>query len=87
VRVGGLTIHPGDLIHADTNGVTAIPLDIAADVPQVAGELATAEAVVLDYLRSGKPDPKGFAQARQAMMAEFAAISKRVRRDRAVGAD
>src|SRR6266481_5555354 len=29
VRVGGLTIHAGDLIHADTNGVATIPLAIA----------------------------------------------------------
>src|SRR5580693_7068372 len=47
VRVGGLTVHPGDLIHADLNGVTTIPLEIAADVPQAAAELAAAEAMVL----------------------------------------
>jgi regulator of RNase E activity RraA len=78
VRVGGLTVHPGDLIHADANGVTSIPMEIAADVPQAAAELAGAEALVLDYLRSGKPDVKGFKEARQAMMSGFAAIGKRV---------
>src|SRR5262249_44327881 len=40
VRVGGLTVNAGDLIHADVNGVATIPLEIAADVPQVAAELA-----------------------------------------------
>ena len=79
VRVGGLTIHAADLIHADTNGVTTIPVEIAADVPQVAAELAKAEAMVLNYLRSGKPEAKAFREARLAMMAEFAAIGKRVR--------
>lgn len=79
VRVGGLTIHSADLIHADTNGVATIPIEIAADVPQVAAELAKAEANVLDYLRSGKPEAKAFREARMAMMAEFAAIGKRVR--------
>src|ERR1700732_1196234 len=38
VRVGGLTVHPGDLIHADVNGVTTIPLHIAADVAHAAAE-------------------------------------------------
>jgi regulator of RNase E activity RraA len=80
VRVGGLTIHPGDLIHADANGVTTIPLDIAADVPQAAAELAAAESMVLDYLRSGQPEVNAFREARQAMMNEFAAIGRRVRR-------
>ena len=79
VRVGGLTVHPGDLIHADANGVTTIPLEIAAAVPQAAAELAAAEAMVLDYLRSGKPEVPAFQEARKAMMNEFAAIGKRVR--------
>ena len=79
VRVGGLTVHPGDLIHADANGVTTIPLEIAAAVPQAAAELAAAEARVLDYLRSGTPEVPAFQEARKAMMNEFAAIGKRVR--------
>jgi regulator of RNase E activity RraA len=80
VRVGGLTVHPGDLIHGDANGVTTIPLEIAADVPQAAAELAAAESMVLDYLRSGKPEVKAFQEARRAMMNEFAAIGRRVRK-------
>src|SRR5215472_499072 len=38
IRVGGLTVQPGDLIHADANGVATIPLEIAADVAHAAGE-------------------------------------------------
>jgi regulator of RNase E activity RraA len=82
VRVGGLTVHPGDLIHADANGVTTIPFEIAADVPRAAAELAAAEAMVLDYLRSGKPAVQAFQEARKAMMNEFAAIGRRVRGSR-----
>ena len=55
-------------------------MDIAADVPQAAAELVAAESMVLDYLRSGKPEVKAFREARQAMMNEFAAIGRRVRR-------
>ena len=80
VRVGGLTVHPGDLIHADANGVATIPLEIATEVPQVAAELAAAESGVLDYLRSGPPQVNAFREARLAMMHEFAAIGERVRR-------
>jgi regulator of RNase E activity RraA len=79
VRVGGITIHPGDLIHADANGVVTIPLDIAAEVGEVAVEFARAEAHVLDYLKQGKPEVKAFAEARKAMMADLAALSRRVR--------
>jgi regulator of RNase E activity RraA len=83
VRVGGLTIQPGDLIHADANGVTTIPLDIAADVAQCAAEFAAAEAIVFEYLKRGKPDVERFKEARQQMMAQLGALGKRVRSRRA----
>src|SRR5207247_2866479 len=35
VRVGGVAVHPGDLLHADANGVTTIPHSIASAVAQV----------------------------------------------------
>src|SRR5271157_160194 len=79
VRVGGLTVEPGDLIHADCNGVATIPLEVAAEVAQVAAEFVIAEGLVLDYLKSGKAAVAAFAEARKAMMAELAALGKRVR--------
>lgn len=79
VRVGGITIHPGDLLHADTNGVVTIPLEIAADVGQAAVEFAAAESHVLQYLASGKPNVNEFAEARKAMMADLAKLGQRVR--------
>ncbi len=79
VRLGGLTIQPGDLIHADCNGVATIPLDIAADVAHAAADFVAAECHVLNYLKSGKPDPRAFADARRAMMAELATLGQRVR--------
>lgn len=65
VRVGGVTIHPGDLLHADRNGVTTIPHSIANAIPQACVELMAAEAVVLDYLKGGQVTTKGFAEARK----------------------
>jgi 4-hydroxy-4-methyl-2-oxoglutarate aldolase len=80
VRVGGLTVHPGDLIHADANGVTTIPLHIAADVAHAGAEFVAAESIVLDYLKSGVPTVDGFAEARKGMMSALAALGKRIRR-------
>jgi regulator of RNase E activity RraA len=79
VRVGGITIHPGDLIHADCNGVTTIPAVIAAEVAEAAAEFVAAEAIVLDYLKTGTPSVSGFAEARRGMMAEITALGRRVR--------
>ena len=87
VRVGGLTVHPGDLIHADANGVTTVPMEIASEVAQAAAEFVAAESIVLDYLKTGKPDATAFREARQAMLSEIAALGKRVRgRSGAAGA-
>jgi regulator of RNase E activity RraA len=79
VRVGGLTVHAGDLLHADANGVTTIPLEIASEVAQVAVEYVAAEAIVLDYLKAGGVTVAGFAEARKGMMAAIGALSRRLR--------
>ncbi len=79
VRVGGITVHPGDLMHADANGVTTIPLSIADEVADAAVEYVKAEAHVLDYLKLGKPDVAAFGAARRAMLAEIGALGARVR--------
>ena len=50
VHVGGVTVHPGDLLHGDRNGVTTIPLAIATEVAPACAELADAEAIVLNYV-------------------------------------
>src|SRR5262245_6631648 len=65
VHVGGVMVQPGDLLHGDRNGVTTIPNEIASEVPQACAELAAAEAVILDYLKSRKIDPKGLGTARK----------------------
>jgi regulator of RNase E activity RraA len=79
VRVGGLTIYAGDLVHADLNGVTTIPLEIAAEVADAATEFVAAEAIVLDYLKKGASTVNGFAEARRGMMVALADLSRRLR--------
>jgi len=51
VRVGGLVVNTGDLLHGDGNGVTAIPLDIATEVADAADEFVAAEAIIIDYVQ------------------------------------
>lgn len=79
VRVGGLAVHPGDLLHADANGVTNLPREIAPDVADAAAEFVAAEAVVLEYLKAGTPDPRGYSEARAEMMTRINALGGRLR--------
>ena len=65
VRVGGVAVHPGDLLHADANGVTAIPHAIASEVAHAAADYVAAEGVILEFNRSGSKDVGKFTEARQ----------------------
>jgi 4-hydroxy-4-methyl-2-oxoglutarate aldolase len=80
VHVGGVTIHPGDLLHGDRNGVTTIPVEIAAAVAHACAEYVAAEAVVLDYLKSGRIDPQGYAKARNECRDRIDALAQRLKR-------
>ena len=79
VRVGGLTVHAGDLVHADVNGVATIPHEIAGEVGDAAAEFVAAEAIVLDYLKGETVTVQGFSAARRGMMDALAALSRRLR--------
>jgi regulator of RNase E activity RraA len=52
VSIGGLTIHPGDLIHADQHGVITIPHEIARDVAARAREVEDKERKIIEFFRS-----------------------------------
>jgi len=52
VTVDGVRIEPGDLLHGDANGVTAIPREIAGQVAQAAAEIRAEEAGLMAYIRS-----------------------------------
>jgi 4-hydroxy-4-methyl-2-oxoglutarate aldolase len=80
VHVGGMTIHPGDLLHGDRNGVTRIPVDIASAVAHGCADFMAAEAVVLDYLKSERRDAKGYARARNECREHIEALARRLKR-------
>jgi 4-hydroxy-4-methyl-2-oxoglutarate aldolase len=52
VSLGGLKISPGDLIQGDCNGVQTIPLNIAADIPEMAERLLSAEKELMEFCHS-----------------------------------
>ncbi len=83
VRLGGLAVHPGDLLHADCNGVTSIPTEIAADVAHVAGDYMAAENILIDYCKAGNCESKRFGELRLEMMHQIEELGKRVRARRA----
>lgn len=59
VTVHGMTVAPGDLVHADRHGAVVIPIDAAADVPAAAADIAAKEQVIIEASQS-----PGFTPAR-----------------------
>ena len=80
VRVGGLVVRQGDLLHGDGNGVTNIPLEIATEVPQAANEFLAAERRLITFLQS--PQKKTIAQCAEGRKEFKQAIDKIVARVR-----
>jgi regulator of RNase E activity RraA len=52
VRVAGMTVRSGDLIHADRHGAVVIPLDVAAKLPKAAELCGRRETPILEIARS-----------------------------------
>ena len=52
VTVHGMSVQPGDLIHADRHGAVVVPIDVAADIGAAAAKIASAERVLIDAARS-----------------------------------
>lgn len=80
VRVGGLMVNQGDLLHGDANGVTNIPQNIATEIADVSAEFVDAEKIVLDYvLGSGAKTPAGLAACRKEFSGVVAKLIERIK--------
>jgi 4-hydroxy-4-methyl-2-oxoglutarate aldolase len=77
VQVGGIVVRPGDLIHADGNGIVVIPLDIAEKVAHACAAYIKTETVILDYLKNKDVDVGGLQGAFDKHVALMKAISKK----------
>ncbi len=62
VEVSGVRIEPGNLIHADENGVLLIPDEIVRDVIRKAQEIHQKEAALIGYYRGADFTLEGVAQ-------------------------
>ncbi len=75
VTVGGVCVRPGDLIHADRNGVTTIPRHLAREIALGCEKFTAAEAEVLGYLaREKRPTPQGLREAQKRMRDRFSRL-------------
>jgi 4-hydroxy-4-methyl-2-oxoglutarate aldolase len=52
VKIGGLDISPGDLIHGDRHGVHTVPLSIAEDIPAMAAQILREERDLMELCDS-----------------------------------
>jgi 4-hydroxy-4-methyl-2-oxoglutarate aldolase len=81
VRVGGLMVNQGELLHGDANGVTNIPEEIAAEVADVCGEFLATEDILMDYVKAdGDKQIADFAAKRAEFGSAVAKIRARVSR-------
>jgi 4-hydroxy-4-methyl-2-oxoglutarate aldolase len=76
VNVGGLTIRPGDLLHADMNGIVTVPKTIAGQVADACQGWIQAEAIVLDYLKRPEVDIEGLKDALEQLGAAVQKLRK-----------
>ena len=84
VHVGGLVVKPGDLLHADANGVVSIPIHIAELVAEASGEFTSIEERLLRYLAGEKVTTRGYRELWDASKSQFEELSAEVRRRLAI---
>ena len=68
VRVGGLNVQSGDLLHGDLNGVTQLPIDIADELADITPDFIKCEEHVLNYVKGPGEKSAKELRERQAMM-------------------
>ena len=52
VKVGGLWVKPGDLVHADQHGVVTIPPDLAPKIPDAVAKIEATERRIISLCQS-----------------------------------
>ena len=62
VNIFGLAVRQGDLIYADCHGVLAIPIEIAAELPTVAGRLRQKDRRIIELCKSPDFSPEKLLQ-------------------------
>jgi 4-hydroxy-4-methyl-2-oxoglutarate aldolase len=52
VKVGGMVVKPGDIIHGDQHGVATIPMDVAAKIPEAVANVEARERPIIEACRA-----------------------------------
>ncbi|QFU89426.1 RraA family protein [Amycolatopsis sp. YIM 10] len=65
VRVGGLPVTPGDLLHGDQHGVLRIPPETASRLPALAEEIRAEEQAIVAWARSSDFTPAGLLELKR----------------------
>jgi regulator of RNase E activity RraA len=66
IRIGEVTVQPGDVVMADAGGVVVVPRARAAEVLEAAQRLSAHEAEIEAEVRAGVPLPQAMRDARLA---------------------
>jgi regulator of RNase E activity RraA len=63
VKIGGLNINSGDLLHGDLHGIQSIPSEIAAELPAAAAQITARERALIALCHSGNFSPEKLRSA------------------------
>jgi regulator of RNase E activity RraA len=75
VSIGGVVIHPADLIHGDRNGVHVIPLEIAEQVPGIAQRLRAEDNALIQFCAASDFSLQEFSRRVQSMSRDQPSLS------------
>ncbi len=75
VRVGGVTVNPGDLLHADQHGFCIIPPEVAPHLAEACHSIEEAEQPLLELARSSAYTPADYAKVQAEMTDRLADLS------------
>ncbi len=76
VQIGGLKVHPGDLIHGDRHGIQTIPLEIADQVPTAAHEILAQRQRLIGLCRAPNFTLEGLRKAAQEVDYYYSGLRK-----------
>lgn len=71
VKVGGLWIRPGDLLHGDQHGVVVVPPEIAAKIPDAAARIEARERKMIAVCQKPGVTVEELRAARTAMRQSY----------------
>ena len=71
VKVGGLWLGPGDLLHGDQHGVVVIPHDLAPRIPEAAARIEARERTVIAVCQKPGVTLDEIKAARKAMQQSY----------------